>query len=349
MSFIDFGNPFLQLALKIIVVLLVPLGTLPLIIHVERRGAGFIQNRVGPNRVGPFGLLQPLADVVKFMFKEEALPSHVRPFFYFISPALALLLALLPLAGIPFFGPIQINGVQVFPEIFRTELGILYVFAATTLGPHAILLAGWASNNKYTVLGSIRACAQMMSYELSMSSVVVTMLLVYNSQDFHTMSLFQNSTWFGIIPKWGIFMQPIAATLFLVGIFAESNRLPFDLAEGESELVAGYHLEYSSMKFAMFFMAEYIHVIGLSMVFIFLFLGGYHVPWVDLSSIANFIPLIQIGSLLGKTALMVWLFIWVRWSLPRFRYDHLMKLGWNIMLPLSLVNFIITVFYLYLM
>jgi NADH-quinone oxidoreductase subunit H len=340
----------LLIIIKSAVILALPLGALPLIIHVERRGAGLIQKRLGPNRVGPFGLLQPLADVAKFMFKEEVHPTHVKPFFYGLAPIVALVSAILPLACIPIFGPVEYNGQNIYPEVFRTEMGIFYAFAVSALGAYGILLAGWASNNKYSMLGALRACAQMVSYELSLSTAVVAMIFLYGVNDIHSIIEAQTGYWFGFIPKWGVFVQPVAATLFLVGIFAESNRTPFDLAEGESELVAGYHLEYSSMKFAMFFMAEYIHMIGLSALFIILFFGGYSLlPGLELVAHAApaILPLLQLASLVIKVAAMVWLFVWVRWTLPRFRYDQLMNLGWERLLPLGIVNLIVTVLFVY--
>lgn len=340
----------IEILLKSAIVLALPLGALPIIIHVERRGAAFMQKRLGPNRVGPLGLLQPLADVAKFMFKEEVHPSHVRPFFYTAAPVVALVVALLPLACIPIAAPFEAFGRTIFPEVFRSEMGIFFAFAASALGTYGILLAGWASNNKYSMLGALRACAQMVSYELSLSTSVVAMIFLYNTSDIHMMVTAQDGYWFDFIPKWGFFIQPVAAMLFLVGIFAESNRLPFDLAEGESELVAGYHLEYSSMKFALFFMAEYIHMIGLSALFIIMFFGGYGLlPGME--SITERVPTIliplQVISLVIKVALMIWFFVWVRWTFPRFRYDKLMDLGWERLLPIGIANLIATVLFVY--
>jgi NADH-quinone oxidoreductase subunit H len=340
----------IEILLKTVVILALPLGALPLIIHVERRGAAFMQKRLGPNRVGPFGLLQPLADVAKFMFKEEVHPTHVKPFFYVAAPLVALVVAILPLACIPVAGPFEVFGEKIYPEVFRSDMGIFFAFAASALGSYGILLAGWASNNKYSMLGALRACAQMVSYELSLSTAVVAMIFIYGSNDIHVMVDAQSGYWFGLLPKWGFFVQPVAAMLFLVGIFAESNRLPFDLAEGESEIVAGYHLEYSSMKFALFFMAEYIHMIALSALFIILFFGGYGLlPGLELIPLKSpiLLVLLQVGSLVVKIALMIWFFVWVRWTLPRFRYDQLMNLGWERLLPLGIANLIATVLYVY--
>lgn len=340
----------IEILLKTAVILALPLGALPIIIHVERRGAAFIQKRLGPNRVGPLGLLQPLADVAKFMFKEEVHPSHVRPFFYTAAPVVALVVAILPLACIPIFAPIELFGRSVYPEVFKSDMGIFFAFAASALGSYGILLAGWASNNKYSMLGAIRACAQMVSYELSLSTSLVAMIFLYGSNDIHVMVAEQTGYWFGFLPKWGFFLQPVAAMLFLIGIFAESNRLPFDLAEGESEIVAGYHIEYSSMKFALFFMAEYIHMIALSALFIIMFFGGYSLlPGMELITdrIPASLAILQALSLIIKVASMIWFFVWVRWSFPRFRYDQLMNLGWERLLPIGIANLIVTVLFVY--
>ena len=339
----------LEILIKTVVILGIPLGALPIIIHVERRGAAFIQKRVGPNRVGPFGLLQPLADVAKFMFKEEVHPTHVRPFFYSAAPIVALTVALLPLACIPLMAPFEVFGRTVYPEVFRSDMGIFFAFAVSALGSYGILLAGWASNNKFSMLGALRACAQMVSYELSLSTAIVAMIFYFGTNDIHQMVTYQTGYWFGFLPKWGVFIQPVAAMLFLVGIFAESNRLPFDLAEGESEIVAGYHLEYSSMKFAIFFMAEYVHMIALSALFIILFFGGYSIlPGLDMIAQSPVItPILQVTSLIIKIALMIWFFVWVRWTFPRFRYDQLMDLGWQRLLPLGILNLIVTVLITY--
>lgn len=336
----------LETLIKAAVVIGLPLGSIPLILQVERRGAAFMQKRLGPNRVGPFGFFQPLADVFKFLFKEEVEPSHVRPLYYAMAPLISLVVAVLPLAVIPVAAPFDFNGRTIFPEVFHSDLGIFFAFAVSALGSYGILVAGWASNNKFSMLGALRACAQMVSYELSLTTSIVAMIFLYGSNDIHAIVAEQTGYWFRVVPKWGFFVQPLAALLFLVGIFAESNRLPFDLAEGESELVAGYHVEYSSIKFALFFMAEYVHMLVLSALFILLFFGGYALlPGMELivGDSALLLPLFQVISLVTKVAFMVWFFVWVRWTLPRFRYDQLMDLGWQKLLPLGIFNLIITV------
>ncbi len=336
----------LETLIKAAIIVGLPLGSIPLILQVERRGAAFMQKRLGPNRVGPFGFLQPLADVFKFLFKEEVEPSHVRPFYYSMAPLIALVVAVMPLAIIPVAAPFEFEGRTIFPEVFHSDMGIFFAFAVSALGSYGILVAGWASNNKFSMLGALRACAQMVSYELSLTTAIVAMIFLYGSNDVHAIVAEQTGYWYGIIPKWGFFVQPIAGLLFLVGIFAESNRLPFDLAEGESELVAGYHVEYSSIKFALFFMAEYVHMLVLSALFIFLFFGGYSLlPGMELivGDSQLLLTIFQVISLVTKVALMVWFFVWVRWTLPRFRYDQLMDLGWQKLLPLGIFNLIVTV------
>ncbi len=336
----------LETLIKAAIVIGLPLGSIPLILQVERRGAAFMQKRLGPNRVGPFGFFQPLADVFKFLFKEEVEPSHVRPFYYTMAPLIALVVAVLPLAVVPVAAPFEIGGKTIFPEVFHSDLGIFFAFAVSALGSYGILVAGWASNNKFSMLGALRACAQMVSYELSLTTAIVAMIFLYGSNDIHAIVTEQSGYWFGFIPRWGFFVQPLAALLFLVGIFAESNRLPFDLAEGESELVAGYHVEYSSIKFALFFMAEYVHMLVLSALFIFLFFGGYSLlPGMEfiVGDSSLLLTLFQVISLVTKVAFMVWFFVWIRWTLPRFRYDQLMNLGWQKLLPLGIFNLIITV------
>jgi len=340
----------LEILIKAALVLGIPLGSIPLILHVERRGAAFIQKRVGPNRVGPMGLLQPLADVLKFLFKEEVQPSHVRPFFYIVAPLVAFIVAILPFASLPYMAPFELGGRVIYPEAFSGPMGIFYIFAVAALGSYAILIAGWASNNKFSMLGAIRASAQMVSYELSMSITLVALFLLYGTHNIHEIIAIQNKTLLGFLPGWGVFFQPIGALIFLVGIFAESNRLPFDLAEGESELVAGYHVEYSSMKFALFYMAEYIHMFALSGIFIVLFFGGYNLlPGLGLfiANESSALPVFQLISFITKIALMMWFFIWVRWSLPRLRYDQLMNLGWKVLLPLGFINLLGTALWLH--
>jgi NADH-quinone oxidoreductase subunit H len=308
----------------------------PILLWVERRGAGLIQDRPGPNRVGPFGLLQPLADAIKFFFKEDIIPSTADRGLYLLAPALSVFAALTTFAVIPYGATLPLRGRQVPLIGADVSIGILYVFAITSLSVYGIVLAGWGSNNKFSLMGGIRSSAQIISYELAMTTAGAGVILAAGSLRLNDIIASQSGTWLGFIPRWNIIPQFIGFIVFLVATYAETNRTPFDLPEAEAELVAGYHTEYSAMKFAMFFMAEYINVIVASAMTVTLFFGGWSFP--------GFAPHGVIGALVSiliftvKTLFFVWLFVWVRWTLPRFRYDQLMRLGWKVLLPLALVN-----------
>jgi NADH-quinone oxidoreductase subunit H len=308
----------------------------PILLWIERRGAGLIQDRPGPNRVGPFGLLQPLADAIKFFFKEDIIPSTADRGLYLLAPALSVFAALTTFAVIPYGATLPLRGRQVPLIGADVSIGILYVFAITSLSVYGIVLAGWGSNNKFSLMGGIRSSAQIISYELAMTTAGAGVILAAGSLRLNDIIASQSGTWLGFIPRWNIIPQFIGFIVFLVATYAETNRTPFDLPEAEAELVAGYHTEYSAMKFAMFFMAEYINVIVASAMTVTLFFGGWSFP--------GFAPHGVIGALVSiliftvKTLFFVWLFVWVRWTLPRFRYDQLMRLGWKVLLPLALVN-----------
>ncbi|HUP19211.1 MAG TPA: NADH-quinone oxidoreductase subunit NuoH [Gemmatimonadota bacterium] len=343
--------------LKATIVFLMVLNAVPILVWVERRGAAFIQHRLGPNRVNIagitlFGLVQPLADVVKFMWKEDYVPGHASKAFYILAPVMLLVPATMAFAVIPFGEALEIGGRTITLMVADLNVGILYVFALASLSVYGIVLAGWSSNNKYSLLGGIRSSAQMISYELSLALSVVGILMIYGAIQLDEIVVGQGELLFGWLPKWGIVTQPLAFILFTVAIFAESNRLPFDLPEAENELVVGYHTEYSSMKFALFFMAEYMAMVTGSMLIVTLFLGGWQIPGVTgavLRETVGAIPtaLIQVGTFTAKTAVILWFFIWVRWTLPRFRYDQLMDLGWKTFLPLALANVFVTALVLY--
>lgn len=307
------------------------LGVLVMIL-AERRLSAFIQDRLGPNRVGPGGILQPLADGLKFLFKEDIIPAHVDKVIYVAAPALILVPALITFAVIPFGNEAQIFGRSVKLQIADVNIGVLYILAITSLGVYGIVLGSWASNNKYSLLGGLRASAQMISYELSLSLSLIGVLMLCGSLRLNQV-LESQETWY----SWNVFKQPLGFLIFTVAAFAETNRLPFDLAEAEQELVAGYHTEYSSMKFAMFFMAEYANMITSSALIATLFFGGYR-----LFGLENLHWIIQPLILIAKMAFFLFLFIWIRWTLPRFRYDQLMMLGWKILLPLAFLNVFIT-------
>ncbi len=298
----------------------------------ERKVAGWTQDRFGPNRVGFWGLLQPIADGVKFLLKEDIVPRNVDKPLFFLAPSISLLIALIGFAIIPWAGNVAwpwAPGVTVRTQVASVDIGVLYILAVASLGVYGIVLAGYASNNKYSFYGGIRATAQMISYELPMGLALLCILLVAGSLRLEEIVRQQAET--GL---WYILFQPLPFFLFLVSSFAETNRAPFDLAEAEQELVGGFHTEYSAMKFAMFFLAEYAHMITGSAVMVALFFGGWHL-W-GLPSAENtawWAMLLRLGVYLAKVVLFIWVFMWVRWTLPRFRFDQLMRLAWQGLVP----------------
>ncbi|OGH60925.1 MAG: NADH-quinone oxidoreductase subunit H [Candidatus Lindowbacteria bacterium RIFCSPLOWO2_12_FULL_62_27] len=318
----------------------------------ERKFSAFIQDRIGPNRVGPFGLLQPLADGIKFIFKEDIIPTQAHKLYYILAPALLLVPALMGYAVIPFGDYVEVAGRLIPLQIADVDIGILYVLAIAGLSVYGLFMAGWASNNKYSLLGGLRSSAQMVSYELTLGLSIVGALLVYGTTNLRDIVVQQTAYWqVGsiLIPKWGVFLQPLGFLLFLVSAFAESNRLPFDLPEAENELVGGYHTEYGSMKFAMFFMGEYTGMITMSALLTTFFFGGWHVPWLEAAGLSrNVAAILGVGAFCAKTGCFLFLYIWVRWTLPRFRYDQLMKLSWKGVFPLALANVFLTGVCLYL-
>jgi NADH-quinone oxidoreductase subunit H len=329
---------------KLAFVMAVMLTTVPIMVWVERRGSALIQDRLGPNRVGPFGLLQPVIDVVKLLTKENLKPEGVQTFLYLLAPVIAIAISLSTFIAVPFgsdsgvelFGyPVQ--GFIVAPDL---NIGVLYIFAIASLAVYSLILAGWASNNKYSLYGGIRASAQAISYELAMTIAVVWVLMIAGSLHLQHIVYAQAGTWLGSLPRWNVCTQLLGAVTFIVAVFAETNRLPFDLPEAEAELVAGYHTEYSSMGFAAFYMSEYLHmIVGASLITI-LFFGGWNLPWIDMPLTGWAGALLSMGVFAAKVAFFMWFFVWVRWTLPRFRYDQLMALGWKVMIPLATLNFI---------
>ncbi|MEP0773731.1 MAG: NADH-quinone oxidoreductase subunit NuoH [Acidobacteriota bacterium] len=328
-------------AAKLLAVATVLLTCVPIMVWVERRGAAFIQDRLGPNRVGPMGLLQPVIDAVKLFFKEDLTPGGVNPILYTLAPMVSMFVALVTFIVIPFsadagvevFG-VPLKGIHVAPDL---GVGVLYLLAISSLGVYGIVLAGWSSNNKYSLLGGLRSSAQLLSYELSLTMSVLGVILVSGTLNLQEVIARQGPE----IWKWHAVTQPIGFIVFLVAAFAETNRLPFDLAEAETELVAGYHVEYSSMRFASFFMSEYINIVTISALTVTLFLGGWQVPWLTATLSGWPLVLVSAGAFAAKVAFLLWLFVWVRWSLPRFRYDQLMQLGWKGLLPLAALNLLI--------
>jgi NADH-quinone oxidoreductase subunit H len=324
---------------KILVFSHIALGLGAYMSLVERKVSAWMQDRVGPNRVGPGGLLQPIADGLKFLFKEDLVPGHVDKVLYTLAPAIAMVPAFLVLAVIPFGPPMEVLGRQVQLAVADLDVGILFVFAVSSLGVYGVVFAGWASNSKYPMLGGVRSSAQMISYEVSLGLSVVGIFMASSSlRLLDVVALQLDGVWFA-------FTQPLGFLVFVVAAFAETNRLPFDLPEAETELVAGYHTEYSSMKFAMFFLGEYTSMFAFSALIATLFLGGWDVPFVaesTLQSLGNWGALIGFASFMAKALAFMLIYVWVRFTIPRFRFDQLMNLGWKVLLPLALVNIVIT-------
>ncbi len=403
----------------ILLTLLFSLAAIPMLVWLERRVAALIQNRLGPNRcnikgIHAGGLIQPIADMLKLLFKEEFYPKHIKnTFYYILAPSIVFGASFLCFMVIPYADNITLDDYTYHIQALPIELGVLWIIAFASLGVYGIIIAGWSSHNKYSILGALRASSQMISYEIAMGLSIVSMLITYESISLNEMVRQQGELLFGFIPAWGVIMQPLAAVIFIVTAFAETNRAPFDAAEGESEIVAGYHTEYSAMKFALFFMGEYIAMSASSALIITMFFGGYQIPWLNtqsmnehinivLSTLSIMIPLmafgfirwmqrnnsctpahrretkyatfiiiflvislealifyllssgldtqqssvavmlLQILSFTLKLLVMNFVFVWVRWTFPRFRYDQTQHLGWKILLPLALLNIFIS-------
>ena len=402
----------------------VPLSFVAVLVWMERRGAGYFQDRSGPNRCNfmgfrAAGLIQNIADAIKLIFKEDVVPGHIKHKFYFIlAPTLVFITAILSFAVIPFADTLVLGESSYVMQAIPMDIGILWFLAVVGFGVYGIILAGWSSHNKYGVLGGLRAAAQVISYEIPMGLALVALLCVYSTVSLSEMAQFQGRLLFGFIPMWGVILQPLGVIIFVVAAFAEVNRTPFDLAEGESEIVAGFHVEYSSMKFALFFMGEYVAMFVSSALIVTLYFGSYQIPWFSTETLVNhakpvvvvlmlampvaayyfvgwmkknnryqrpqpndsrvmevrvygtviwslvillelffigfllfssggagtriLVACLQICTFLFKTFLMCFVYVWVRWTLPRFRYDQLQKLGWQKLLPLALLNIFIT-------
>ena len=316
------ANPDVQFVfwalVKILVILHALLGIVSYMIFAERKVAGHMQARTGPNRVGPFGLLQPVADVVKLFFKEEFIPDEANKIIFHVAPILAVVPALVTFSVVP-----------IGPNFIVTDInvGLLLFLAMSSLGVYSITLAGWSSNNKYALLGGLRSSAQMISYELAMGLSTIGVLLIAGSLSLTDIVHAQQRLWF-------VVYQPVAFVIFMITAFAETNRAPFDLPEAEAELVAGFHTEYSSMKFGLFFLGEFMNVVAISSIAVTLFLGGWNGPWLPES--------LQFLWFFAKLFALLFFFIWVRWTYPRLRYDQLMDFGWKVLLPLSLANVVLT-------
>lgn len=324
----------------------------------ERKVLGWMQGRVGPNRVGPWGLFQPFADLLKFILKEDLTPDKSTKFIYFLAPLIALTCALLPMVLYPFGPPVNIDlsflpynlgeGIKQIPlTIAQIDVGVLFVLAITSVGVYGIALAGWSSNSKYSLMGGLRSSAQMISYELAMGASIIGVVILAGSLDLQTIIRAQTTSPF----KWFIIPQFIGFIVFLIAAFAETNRVPFDLPEAETELVAGFHTEYSALKFALFFMAEYVNMFTVSVMCVTLFLGGWYVPGLSYIFEVGSIPYAAF-SILGfllKIFFFLFLYIWVRATLPRFRFDQLMNFGWKFLLPVAVGNVILTIIIVFLL
>lgn len=311
--------------------------------YAERKVAAFLQDRIGPNRAGPFGLLQPLADGVKMFMKEEIIPNVSNKWLFILGPSLSMLTACLTSAVIPWGADISINGTNYSLQVTDVNIGVLYLFGVVSVGVYGIMIGGWASNNKFALLGAIRASSQMISYELAMGLSIIALVMMTGTLSVREIAEQQHG-W-----HWNVFYQPLGFLIFIICAFAETNRAPFDLPECESELVGGYHTEYSSMKLGFYLFAEYINMFISSAIISTFYFGGYNMPligrWV---SDPNMLAILGTLFLFAKIFFFIFFFMWVRWTIPRFRYDQLMHMGWKILIPLAIANIIITGVVMYL-
>ena len=313
------------------------LNSAAIMVYVERKVCAFLQQRVGPTLTGPAGLLQPLADIVKLIFKEELRPKAADALLFTLAPAIATVAAFTAFATVPFGAETTFFGLLDQPvglHVADVNVAVLVVFAVSSMGVYGIVLAGWASNSKYSLLGALRSSAQMISYELAYGMALASVILLAGSLSLREIVDHQAGSWFGVLPRWYLFVQPFAFVIYMIAGIAETNRAPFDFPEAEQELVAGYHTEYSSMRFALFFMAEYINMVTVSAVATDLFLGGWHGPLIP----------VEYGWIwfLIKVSFLLFVYVWIRWTLPRYRYDQLMQFGWKWLLPASVLNVIAT-------
>ena len=345
--------PFVVISVGILLAFQGVLMIVAYTVLAERKVLGWIQGRIGPNRVGPWGLLQPFADLLKFIFKEDLTPDKSTKFVYFLAPMVALTCALMPMVVYPFgpaittidwsFLPFGVGeGIKVLPlTIAKIDVGVLFVLGITSVGVYGIALAGWSSNNKYSLMGGLRSSAQLISYELAMGASVIGVVILAGTLDLNGIIYAQQQSPF----RWFIIPQFIGFVVFLIAAFAETNRVPFDLPEAETELVAGFHTEYSALKFALFFMAEYVNMFTVSVMCTVLFLGGWYVPGLSHVFDPGSIPyaLVSHVAFIGKICAFLFLYIWIRGTLPRFRFDQLMNFGWKFLLPVALGNVILTI------
>jgi NADH-quinone oxidoreductase subunit H len=326
------------LIFKIILIFIVfgvSLGIAAYSTWAERKVAAFMQDRLGPNRAGPFGILQPIADGVKMFFKEEFIPGTSNRILFILGPGIAMATALMTSAVIPWGPEVTVGGVTAPLQVADVNVGILYVMGVVSLGVYGIMLGGWASNNKYALMGAVRASSQMISYELAMGMSVIAVVMTTNSLSIRDIVNDQHGM------AWNVFVQPLGFFIFIICAFAECNRTPFDLPESETELVGGYHTEYSSMKLGFYLFSEYVNMFVSSAIIAAMFFGGYNFPFMDRLPDA-FAAWLGVAVFMAKIVFFIFFFMWIRWTIPRFRYDQLMRLGWQILLPLAILNVLIT-------
>jgi len=311
--------------------------------YLERKVAAFLQDRVGPDRAGPFGILQPLADGVKMFMKEEIIPNVSNKFLFIIGPCIAMMTAIMAGVVIPWGNTLTIGGTEYILQIADINIGVLYIFGVVSIGVYGIMIGGWASNNKFSLLGAIRASAQMISYELAMGMSIIALITITGTLSMREISLMQGGGVGSDWNMWNVVYQPVGFLIFIICAFAECNRMPFDLPETETELVGGYHTEYSSMKLGFYLFAEYINMFTSSAVMSTLYFGGFNFPFQnDLGLDQNWITILGTIALFAKIGFFIFFFMWVRWTLPRFRYDQLMNLGWKILIPIAILNVAVT-------
>lgn len=309
--------------------------------YAERKVAAFFQDRLGPNRAGPFGMLQPLADGIKMFMKEEIIPKSADKVLFILGPSLAMMTACMTGVVIPWGSSLIIDGKEYIMQITDVNIGILYVFGVVSVGVYGIMIGGWASNNKFSLLGALRASSQMISYELAMGMSIVALVMMTGTLSVREIVESQPGG------HWNVFVQPLGFLLFLICAFAETNRTPFDLPECETELVGGYHTEYSSMKLGFYLFAEYINMFISSAIIVCLFFGGYNFPFIsDLGLSHNMLAILGTVIFFAKVFFFIFFFMWIRWTIPRFRYDQLMRVGWKVLIPLAVVNIVLTAVYL---
>ncbi len=338
----------IEALIKAVVFFIFLLITAAFSVWFERRIAGLMQDRIGPNRTGPAGILQPFADVFKLFFKEDIVPKKADKFIHGLAPIISVTMAALLYTVLPLAHYIEIYGRKIYIGIApNINIGIVFILAMTSLSVYGITLAGWASNNKYSLLGGLRSAAQLISYELSMGMSIIGVVMVCGTLGTNDIILHQAS-W-----KWNVFLQPLGFIIYFIAALAEINRTPFDLPESEQELVSGYSTEYSGMRFGMFYLSEYANMATSSLIMVMLFFGGWQLPfpqeWLGLKDGSILLALVQASVMIIKALILVFIIIWIRWSIPRFRYDQLMKFGWHILMPLALLNLVVTAIVIYLL